>query len=50
MGFLEPVLPFVAVTVAEARRAKLPVTPVPREMAFPVPKGDSWHEHYVHIR
>ncbi|XP_042827698.1 WD repeat-containing protein 90 isoform X2 [Panthera tigris] len=39
-----------AVTVAEARRAKLPVTPVPREMAFPVPKGDSWHEHYVHIR
>ncbi|XP_045317475.1 WD repeat-containing protein 90 isoform X1 [Leopardus geoffroyi] len=39
-----------AVTVAEARRAKLPVTPVPREMAFPVPKGDSWHQHYVHIR
>ncbi|XP_025779036.1 WD repeat-containing protein 90-like [Puma concolor] len=39
-----------AVTVAEARRAKLPVTPVPREMAFPVPKGDSWHEHYIHIR
>ncbi|XP_070219073.1 WD repeat-containing protein 90 isoform X6 [Bos mutus] len=39
-----------AVTVAEARRAKLPVTPMPREMAFPVPKGESWHDRYVHIR
>ncbi|XP_029804907.1 WD repeat-containing protein 90 [Suricata suricatta] len=39
-----------AVTLAEAQRAKLPVTPVPREMAFPVPKGERWHEHYVHIR
>lgn len=39
-----------AVTVAEARRAKLPVTPIPREMAFPVPKGESWHDRYVHIR
>uniref|UniRef100_A0A4X1SQL8 WD repeat-containing protein 90 n=1 Tax=Sus scrofa TaxID=9823 RepID=A0A4X1SQL8_PIG len=39
-----------AVTVAEARRAKLSVTPIPREMAFPVPKGESWHDHYVHIR
>ncbi|XP_062041569.1 WD repeat-containing protein 90 [Lepus europaeus] len=39
-----------AVTVAEARRAKLPVTPVPREMAFPVPKGESWHDRYLHIR
>ncbi|XP_007453739.1 PREDICTED: WD repeat-containing protein 90 [Lipotes vexillifer] len=39
-----------AVTVAEARRAKLPITPIPREMAFPVPKGESWHDHYVHIR
>ncbi|EFB17141.1 hypothetical protein PANDA_008932, partial [Ailuropoda melanoleuca] len=39
-----------AVTVAEAQRAKLPVTPVPREMAFPVPKGESWYDHYVHIR
>uniref|UniRef100_A0A8C6RRY9 WD repeat-containing protein 90 n=1 Tax=Nannospalax galili TaxID=1026970 RepID=A0A8C6RRY9_NANGA len=38
-----------AVTVTEARRAKLPVTPVPREMAFPVPKGESWHDHYIHI-
>ncbi|XP_072798413.1 WD repeat-containing protein 90 isoform X9 [Vicugna pacos] len=39
-----------AVTIAEARRAKLPVTPVPREMAFPVPKGERWHDHYSHIR
>ncbi|XP_055265016.1 WD repeat-containing protein 90 isoform X3 [Moschus berezovskii] len=39
-----------AVSVAEARRAKLPVTPIPREMAFPVPKGESWHDRYVHIR
>ncbi|XP_057384735.1 WD repeat-containing protein 90 [Balaenoptera acutorostrata] len=39
-----------AVTVAEARRAKLPITPIPREMAFPVPKGESWHDHYVHVR
>nr|XP_051698148.1 WD repeat-containing protein 90 isoform X5 [Oryctolagus cuniculus] len=39
-----------AVTVAEARRAKLPVTPVPREMAFPVPKGESWHDRYLHVR
>ncbi|VTJ61782.1 Hypothetical predicted protein [Marmota monax] len=38
------------VSVAEARRAKLPVTPVPREMAFPVPKGESWHDRYVHVR
>ncbi|XP_045400730.1 WD repeat-containing protein 90 [Lemur catta] len=39
-----------AVTVTGAQRAKLPVTPVPREMAFPVPKGESWHERYVHVR
>ncbi|ELK28424.1 WD repeat-containing protein 90, partial [Myotis davidii] len=39
-----------AVTVAEARRAKLSVTPMPREMAFPVPKGENWHDHYIHIR
>lgn len=52
MGFLRPgtTLLFVAVTVAEARRAKLPVTPMPREMAFPVPKGENWHDHYIHIR
>ncbi|XP_051023389.1 WD repeat-containing protein 90 [Acomys russatus] len=39
-----------AVTVTEARRAKLSVNPVPREMAFPVPKGERWHDHYIHIR
>ncbi|XP_016076183.1 PREDICTED: WD repeat-containing protein 90 [Miniopterus natalensis] len=39
-----------AVTVAEARRAKLPITPMPREMSFPVPKGENWHDHYIHIR
>ncbi|XP_059010020.1 WD repeat-containing protein 90-like isoform X4 [Mustela lutreola] len=39
-----------AVSTAEARRAKLSVVPVPREMAFPVPKGESWYDHYVHIR
>ncbi|KAM6166359.1 WD repeat-containing protein 90 [Erethizon dorsatum] len=38
-----------AVTVTEAQRTKLPITPVPREMAFPVPKGESWHDHYIHI-
>ena len=45
-----PTLLFTAITVAEARRSKLPVTPIPREMAFPVPKGESWHDRYVHIR
>ncbi|XP_023584304.1 WD repeat-containing protein 90 [Trichechus manatus latirostris] len=39
-----------AVTVTEARRNKLAVTPMPREMAFPVPKGECWHDRYVHIR
>ncbi|XP_066239129.1 WD repeat-containing protein 90 isoform X2 [Saccopteryx leptura] len=39
-----------AVTVTKARRGNLPVTPMPREMAFPVPKGESWHDHYIHIR
>ncbi|XP_049624801.1 WD repeat-containing protein 90 [Suncus etruscus] len=38
------------ITVAEARRSKLSVTPVPREMAFPVPKGKSWSDLYLHIR
>lgn len=50
LGGLPWTLLFVAVTVAEARCAKLPITPIPREMAFPVPKGESWHDHYVHIR
>ncbi|XP_012515021.1 PREDICTED: WD repeat-containing protein 90 [Propithecus coquereli] len=39
-----------AVTVTGAQRAKLPVTPVPREMAFPVPKGESWYNRYIHVR
>lgn len=39
-----------AVTVTEARRAKLSVNPMPREMAFPVPKGESWHDNYIHVR
>ncbi|GAB1300736.1 WD repeat-containing protein 90 [Apodemus speciosus] len=39
-----------AVTVAEARHAKLSVNPMPREMAFQVPKGESWHDRYIHIR
>ncbi|XP_013373215.1 PREDICTED: WD repeat-containing protein 90 isoform X2 [Chinchilla lanigera] len=39
-----------AVSVTDAQRTKLPITPVPREMAFPVPKGESWQDHYIHIR
>ena len=45
-----PALLSVALTVAEAQRARLRVTPVPREMAFPVPEDESWYDHYVHIR
>nr|KAF6272204.1 hypothetical protein mMyoMyo1_020533 [Myotis myotis] len=30
--------------------AAVMVTPMPREMAFPVPKGENWHDHYIHIR
>uniref|UniRef100_A0A8C3GHI0 WD repeat-containing protein 90 n=1 Tax=Cairina moschata TaxID=8855 RepID=A0A8C3GHI0_CAIMO len=26
------------------------VSPMPREMAFPVPKGEKWHDHYDYIR
>ncbi|XP_070939880.1 WD repeat-containing protein 90 isoform X2 [Macaca nemestrina] len=36
--------------ISGAPWAKLPVTPMPREMAFPVPKGESWHDRYVHVR
>uniref|UniRef100_H0WS08 WD repeat-containing protein 90 n=1 Tax=Otolemur garnettii TaxID=30611 RepID=H0WS08_OTOGA len=39
-----------AASVTGARQAKVPIIPVPREMAFPVPKGESWHDHYVHVR
>ncbi|NXK55551.1 WDR90 protein, partial [Chauna torquata] len=41
------------VTFSEARQANLAcrgVSPMPREMAFPVPKGEKWHDHYDFIR
>ncbi|NXW63914.1 WDR90 protein, partial [Eurystomus gularis] len=41
------------VTFSEARQADLPgrgVAPMPREMAFPVPKGQKWHNLYDYIR
>uniref|UniRef100_A0A674I133 WD repeat-containing protein 90 n=1 Tax=Terrapene triunguis TaxID=2587831 RepID=A0A674I133_9SAUR len=36
-----------------ARQAKLAfhgISPMPREMAFPVPKGENWHDRYDYIR
>ncbi|NXI51641.1 WDR90 protein, partial [Chloroceryle aenea] len=41
------------VTFSEARHADLAcrgVAPMPREMAFPVPKGRKWHDLYDYIR
>uniref|UniRef100_A0A8C3IR94 WD repeat-containing protein 90 n=1 Tax=Chrysemys picta bellii TaxID=8478 RepID=A0A8C3IR94_CHRPI len=41
------------VTFSEARQAKLAfhgISPMPREMAFPVPKGENWHDRYDYIR
>uniref|UniRef100_A0A8B9TXU2 WD repeat-containing protein 90 n=1 Tax=Anas platyrhynchos TaxID=8839 RepID=A0A8B9TXU2_ANAPL len=41
------------VTFSEARQANLAghgISPMPREMAFPVPKGEKWHDHYDYIR
>ncbi|XP_010019599.1 PREDICTED: WD repeat-containing protein 90, partial [Nestor notabilis] len=41
------------VTFSEARQAELSccgVAPMPREMAFPVPKGEKWHDLYDYIR
>ncbi|NXN37208.1 WDR90 protein, partial [Rhinoptilus africanus] len=41
------------VTLSEARRADLAcrgLAPMPREMAFPVPKGQKWHDLYDYIR
>ncbi|XP_054992986.1 WD repeat-containing protein 90 isoform X5 [Sorex araneus] len=38
------------ITVTKARRSKLPVTPMPREMAFPVPKGKCWNDLYLYFR
>ncbi|KFQ93266.1 WD repeat-containing protein 90, partial [Nipponia nippon] len=46
-----PVLP--GVTFSEARQGDLAhrgVAPMPREMAFPVPKGEKWHDLYDYIR
>ncbi|KAM9015938.1 WD repeat-containing protein 90 isoform 1-T1 [Ara ararauna] len=40
-------------TFSEARQAELAchgVAPMPREMAFPVPKGEKWHALYDYIR
>ncbi|XP_055991072.1 WD repeat-containing protein 90 [Sorex fumeus] len=39
-----------AITITEARHSKLPVTPMPREMAFPVPKGKCWNDLYLYLR
>ncbi|XP_077172586.1 WD repeat-containing protein 90 isoform X2 [Paroedura picta] len=41
------------VSFSEAQHAKLALSgfsPVPREMAFPVPKGEDWHDLYDYIR
>ncbi|NWS64489.1 WDR90 protein, partial [Chunga burmeisteri] len=41
------------VTFSKARQADLAcrgVAPMPREMAFPVPKGQNWHDLYDYIR
>ncbi|XP_061455789.1 WD repeat-containing protein 90 isoform X2 [Rhineura floridana] len=41
------------VTFSEAQQSKLVVqgvSPMPREMAFPVPKGENWHDLYDYVR
>nr|XP_033770291.1 WD repeat-containing protein 90 isoform X1 [Geotrypetes seraphini] len=41
------------VTFSEAKQAKLlfdRATPMPREMAFPILKGEKWHDSYDYIR
>ncbi|NXU84395.1 WDR90 protein, partial [Xiphorhynchus elegans] len=41
------------VTFSEARHTDLAcrgIAPMPREMAFPVPKGEKWHDLYDYIR
>ncbi|XP_066496904.1 WD repeat-containing protein 90 [Tiliqua scincoides] len=41
-----------AVTFSEAQQAKLVlrgISPMPRELAFPVPKGENWHDLYDYI-
>ncbi|NXW41311.1 WDR90 protein, partial [Nyctiprogne leucopyga] len=40
-------------TFSKARQSDLAchgIAPMPREMAFPVPKGESWHDLYDYIR
>ncbi|XP_062999035.1 WD repeat-containing protein 90 [Elgaria multicarinata webbii] len=42
-----------AVSFSEAHQSKLTlrgVSPMPREMAFPVPKGETWHDLYDYVR
>ncbi|KAF7239262.1 WD repeat-containing protein 90 [Varanus komodoensis] len=42
-----------AMTFSEAHQSKLTlhgISPIPREMAFPVPKGETWHELYDYVR
>ncbi|KAJ7305716.1 hypothetical protein JRQ81_010082 [Phrynocephalus forsythii] len=34
----------------QSRPASHGISPMPREMAFPVPKGESWHDLYDYIR
>ncbi|XP_027718740.1 WD repeat-containing protein 90 isoform X2 [Vombatus ursinus] len=38
------------VTISKVRQTKLALNPMPREMSFPVPKGEKWHDRYVFIR
>ncbi|NXC38275.1 WDR90 protein, partial [Penelope pileata] len=38
------------VTLSNAQRASPGAAPMPRDMAFPVPKGEKWHNLYDYIR
>ena len=43
----------VGISLQQAREAGLiakGVAPLPRDMAFPVPKGGHWHDLYDYIR
>uniref|UniRef100_A0A803TYR9 WD repeat-containing protein 90 n=1 Tax=Anolis carolinensis TaxID=28377 RepID=A0A803TYR9_ANOCA len=44
----DPVVTFSE--VQQSRRALHGVSPMPREMAFPVPKGENWHDFYDYVR
>ncbi|KAG8145469.1 hypothetical protein E2320_012001, partial [Naja naja] len=49
----QAVLQPVALTSSEAHHSKMALhgfSPMPREMAFPVPKGELWHDLYDYIR